>query len=84
MGKIIETVTVPREITQLKDILCDSCGKSCHNGYNYAYAKMTAKWPYGSDKDLENHEVYLCEPCYDKVVKTFNIQVRSEDYLAGE
>ncbi len=46
------------------DIICDRCKKSCKLSDslgNISYAELNAKWPYGSYKDTEHHQLHLCE-----------------------
>lgn len=88
MGRIVETVTEEREVTKLKDIICDVCDKTTTviistdgEHFNHCYAKIEASWPYGSPKDTEAHEAYLCESCYDNIVETFKIKVRKGEYM---
>lgn len=67
----------------LKDIRCGRCKKSCKieigpKHYNLSYATLEARFPYGSPKDTEHHQLHLCEPCYDwtrELLKANGIEV---------
>ena len=68
------------------DIICDRCKKSCKLSDslgNISYAELNAKWPYGSYKDTEHHQLHLCEKCYDwlrKLLKRRRVSVRVSEY----
>ena len=34
------------------------------------------RWGYFSEKDLELHEWYLCEKCYDSLIQGFKIPIK--------
>ena len=64
------------------DILCDCCGKSCmvsetiiDNEFridhgekfrSFECMKLTARWGYDSEKDMEKWEAFICEKCVDE------------------
>lgn len=54
-----------REIDVLSNVLCDICGNSTRDkmDMNYEYAHITANWGYGSAKDGEVWDFFLCEKC---------------------
>lgn len=53
---------------KIVDIICDICGRSCKDYLdNFECALLESCWGYTSKKDLEKHECYMCEECYDKV-----------------
>lgn len=54
---------------KLDDILCDVCGESCKKTCDFEHATITATWGYDSKKDLTNHEIDLCESCFDKTIE---------------
>lgn len=55
-------------VKKVVDIICDVCGNSCKDHLeNFEYGLLEASWGYTSKKDLERHECYMCEDCYDKV-----------------
>lgn len=57
--------------------LCNHCGQVIKDdGPIYEdFLKVEKKWGYFSDKDLEIHTFYLCECCYDQIIKNFKIPV---------
>ena len=59
-----------QSISAISDIECDIC-KASTKGYHggYEYAKLRARWGFDSAKDGQWHKCYMCEACYDKVVK---------------
>lgn len=78
-----------------KDITCDRCKKSTAilignpDIYNFSYATLEARWPYGSPKDAEHHQLHLCEPCYDWLSKlladnSVTINIADGDAWHGE
>jgi len=45
---------------------CDICGKEICDEYgNFEGISIEQHWGYSSSKDLEYHELDLCEKCYD-------------------
>lgn len=66
-----------------KDILCDRCGKSCRDNMdmNFEHARIEACWGFCSNKDLEHHEIDLCEACYDEVIKVMGIKPKITVHL---
>jgi hypothetical protein len=50
-------------------IICDSCNKDCFGGCDNEFAIITATWGYDSNKDLVNHNLHLCEDCFDKAIE---------------
>lgn len=55
------------EVNKTVDVICDFCSKSTmdSHGMNYEYAHLTACWGYASRKDMECHDLHICEDCYD-------------------
>lgn len=59
---------------ELKDVVCDVCGKSCMSGTLEAFgigaefAVLSANWGYGSRKDGDSFRCEMCEDCFDKIV----------------
>ncbi len=63
---------------QISKIVCNCCGKELvvnrgiiREGVN----EFLVEWDYFSDKDGEVHRFDICEACYDKITKTFKIDV---------
>ena len=62
----------------ITDIICGRCKQSCKihafneidgtPGHNISYATLEGRFPYGSTKDTEHHQLHLCEKCYDWLV----------------
>jgi hypothetical protein len=50
-----------------------------HEPHFNEYFHFKKTWGYTSRKDGQEHEIVLCEDCYDKVFKDVRIKVR--DYL---
>lgn len=59
---IIEVIT-NKEVKEISDIICDSCGKSCSTDYGFEYMKLNANWGFMSNHDLERWEAQICENC---------------------
>lgn len=63
----------------MERIRCNQCGKilECGDGGRREdFLKVTKEWGYFSKKDLELHEFYLCEDCYDKLIQSFQIPIQ--------
>lgn len=58
--------SVSKQFSELKDIICDCCGKSCHTPDGLEYMELKADWGYGSDKDLTRFTAQVCEKCVDE------------------
>lgn len=75
-----------RKRSELVDITCDRCKKSCKlkdELANVSYAELSARWPYGSLKDGLHHQLHLCEKCYDwlrELLKKRGVIVRITEY----
>lgn len=54
---------------KLDDVLCDVCGESCKKTCDFEHATISATWGYDSKKDLTNHDIDLCEKCFDKTIE---------------
>jgi hypothetical protein len=72
---VLKTKIVKRNVETIKDIKCNSCGKSCKasSGLGYSCATLNAHWGYSSNKDGEKYLAHLCEVCFDNLVKNFKI-----------
>ncbi len=55
-----------KEQDVLKDVVCDSCGKSCDTEYGFEFMQMSATWGFDSKKDMQKWDAQLCEECVDK------------------
>lgn len=55
------------------EMKCNLCGRSMKEKEDFF--KGEKEWGYFSGKDLECHEFFLCEHCYDELVKKFKIPV---------
>jgi hypothetical protein len=50
---------------------------------NFSYMHLIARWPYGSPKDTEQHEAYICEECYDELklmLEAWGLKITVSDY----
>jgi ribosomal-protein-alanine N-acetyltransferase len=56
-------------------VICNACGRTI-NTEKQDFLTMKKHWGYFSKKDLEIHEFTLCEECYDRMIKSFNIPVK--------
>lgn len=66
----------------MERIRCNQCGKILEyeeNGRQEDFLKVSKEWGYFSKKDLELHEFYMCESCYDKLIQGFQIPVQTKD-----
>lgn len=82
---MIKTKIVKIKQETTTDVICDSCGKSCKvflgenkKHFNFEYMRLSARWGYGSDKDLEVWEAHICEKCVD--TKFTKITFKKEHY----
>lgn len=71
MAEIYKKQQIEEDV--LEDLLCDKCGKSCrvdssYPGGLYEFAQFIARWGYGSRKDEDRWDIFLCEDCADKVM----------------
>lgn len=53
---------------------CNVCGQLLKDKSDYIEIKK--EWGYFSDKDTQIHEFRICEKCYDRIVKQFEIPPR--------
>lgn len=62
--KVIKEV----ESDEVVDITCDICMNSCKDSINmnHEYLHITGNWGYGSSKDGQRWEAYICESCSDE------------------
>lgn len=64
---------------QLKDVICDCCGKSCMTEYGAEYMTMSTRWGFMSNKDLETWSAQICEKCIDE--KFGFVNFKKETYI---
>lgn len=66
----------------LQKIVCNQCGRELklQNGIvQEGVFHGEARWGYFSEKDGEHHSFDLCESCYEKLLKGFQIPATVED-----
>ncbi len=66
---------VEQTCRKLDSISCDICGESCKKTCDNEHATIAATWGYDSSKDLTQHDIDLCEKCFDKTI-TFLRSIR--------
>lgn len=62
------------EESEIKDILCNKCGKSCKGEYDFENLEANSSWGYGSNRDGEVWQFHLCEKCSVKLYNTFKVK----------
>ena len=80
MRKYIEDTGVQ---VQLQEVCCNQCGRKIkmeHGIVKEGLYHGRVRWEYFSQKDGEYHQFDICEDCYDKWVRTFQIPVEKGDY----
>ena len=53
-------------------LICNCCGRQLRqeNGIcREDFVRITKKWGYFSDKDLQKHTLIICETCYDNWIQ---------------
>ncbi|TCT13774.1 hypothetical protein EDC18_1088 [Natranaerovirga pectinivora] len=64
-------------IKKSKDrICCNMCGRVIAENREFPkvdFVEINKNWGYFSNKDNENHNIHICESCYDQWVKSFSI-----------
>lgn len=61
---------------------CNVCGRNLKEENGILKEDMfeaVKEWGFFSKKDLEVHHFYICEECYDRMIKDFVIPVRKSD-----
>lgn len=71
--KVTEKKT--KEVDEIVDVTCDSCGKSCNTEYGFEYMELKTNWGYASKKDLETWSAHLCEKCVDEKLNFIKFNV---------
>lgn len=69
---MIKYKSVERPQLEVEDVTCDVCGKSCFNGTNFEFVKLSNSWGYGSSHDMETWEAQICEHCVDTKLNFIN------------
>ena len=59
------------EYKEENEMKCNVCGQLLKDKSDYIEVKK--EWGYFSDKDTQIHEFKICERCYDRIVKQFEI-----------
>ena len=61
------------------DIICNVCGKSIPKNPNTDIFEdcldIQKEWGYDSNYDNEVHTFHICQDCYKKFIKTFQIPI---------
>ncbi|MFG6333422.1 MAG: hypothetical protein K1W28_16710 [Lachnospiraceae bacterium] len=66
----------------VEKIVCNQCGRELklENGIvQEGVFKGEARWGYFSGKDGETHTFDLCEACYDRLIRSFQIPAAVEE-----
>ncbi len=74
---------IPKERLEdtMGQIRCNKCGREIQLGEGKIKEdclKVVKEWGYFSEKDREQHTFYLCEECYDNMVKEFVLPIKKE------
>lgn len=56
---------ITKEVEDITDIICDSCGKSCKVMTQFEYMTLEAFWGYHSRHDGEIWKAYICQDCVE-------------------
>ncbi|MCI9137112.1 MAG: hypothetical protein HFH48_06055 [Lachnospiraceae bacterium] len=68
--------------TEKQEIVCNCCKKIMGRTDKIPvveYLHVEKEWGYFSEKDGEKQEFDICESCYDKWVKSFQIPIVSKE-----
>ena len=68
---------------QLQEVCCNQCGRKIKTENGIVKEGLyhgRIRWEYFSQKDGECHQFDICEECYDKWIRTFQIPVEKGDY----
>lgn len=69
---MIKHKRIQKEILDVEDVICDSCGVSCFNGNNLEFMTLQNSWGYGSKYDFQTWTAHLCEKCIDERLDFIN------------
>ena len=70
-----------KEQKEISKMICNQCGKEIPVSGGHAMEGVFSvdyEWGYFSEKDGERHSFDLCEACYDKLLRSFQIPVEIE------
>jgi len=70
----VVTKTVVQEVTEVADILCDKCGRSCRGKYNFCGITFEVSGGYDSPVFPDDESVtkyHICEHCAQAWIDTF-------------
>lgn len=70
-----------KEQKEISKMICNQCGKEIPVSGGHAMEgvfRVDYEWEYFSEKDGERHSFDLCEACYDKLLRSFQIPVEIE------
>lgn len=70
-----------KEQKEISKMICNQCGKEIpvSGGHEMeGVFRVDYEWGYFSEKDGERHSFDLCEACYDKLLRFFQIPVEIE------
>ena len=70
-----------KEQKEISKMICNQCGKEIpvSGGHEMeGVFRVDYEWWYFSEKDGERHSFDLCEACYDKLLRSFQIPVEIE------
>lgn len=66
----------------MQTIFCNMCGNAQKQNAGILMEdllEVTKQWGYFSNKDGQVHHFCLCEECYDRFIKNFQIPVEVKD-----
>lgn len=69
---------------EISAVICNKCGKKLlvtKGTVMEGVFSGEADWGYFSRKDGEHHSFDLCESCYDKLVKSFQIPMDVQEHV---
>lgn len=81
-GQEEESVKIYDENGKLTGVACNCCGQIImaeHGVLKEDVISIRKDWGYFSDKDGITHYFDLCEKCYDRMIKNFQIPVKAQD-----
>ncbi len=73
--KIFEKKVVVRK--KVKYIVCNRCGKKININKYEDFLDVKKTWGYHSNFDGETHSFQLCTCCYNKLIGSFKVKIKS-------